>query len=173
MPAPTPPCSGGTTPTSSPADQVFLVTRPYSIMNEWTAWQPLEDCVSHNGPACYQVRFLVAASVQPVPRWWATDQNGILSIGSTKKCASRVRQFRRGLQKGRGHSSANRLSSLHGCSPFLDQFPAYSLEVRFQSFTDLSQAQGVEADLLHEYQQRFGELPPLNSSKPRAQRAEL
>ena len=133
----------------------------------WSEWQSIDSPSGHDAPAVYELRMTIDDSGPlSVPRFLATDDGGLLSIGETGNMESRRKQFIYAVEKRSGHSEGNLLCLLLRHSPLKARFPKHRVEFRFRPETDKQAAKTAEARLIKEYIREFGEVPPLNSAIP-------
>jgi hypothetical protein len=139
---------------------------------KWTRWldlaagayerEPLFKERRGSVPGCYQVRAVVDAQVSRVK---APDPLGLLYMGETGNLRNRIRAFARSafLPNCRANPGGRRYYRLLRRS-----FPMGCLRIRWCQTATKKGAKAVEAKYLHLYEQRFGELPPLNHGKSRS-----
>jgi hypothetical protein len=132
----------------------------------WSEWQPLEQPSSHAGPAVYEFRIGAAGNAIPVPRFLATDDRGVLSIGETKNTESRRCDLLRAIAKCNGHSEGNLLYYLIRHSPLTSVHPMHTFQYRFRKEQTKGDAEPAETRLIKAYIRQFGEGPPLNCAIP-------
>lgn len=126
----------------------------------WSKWLKLSKQNIKNLPkktGVYQISY-----PKKIPRLLTVDKEGILMIGHTgETLKNRINEFFKAVTKNTGgHSEGIRFWMLR-----LEDFlkPA-KLRVRSRITRDKNQARKLENKLLKEYQDKYGELPPLNSS---------
>ena len=132
---------------------------------QWTNWFKVEESSGRKSKldrcGVYKIR-IVNSSGEPIPigRICCQDPDGIVYIGRSvpKKIAYRIGRFNR-KQKHSGSKTYNRVKFVLNGYP---QFADHRLEVQGM-FLEESEVINAEADLLHDYLFKFGELPPFNS----------
>ncbi len=124
------------------------------------AWRSITEPTGYSGAAVYAVRLVEQGRVIPIPRFLATDPEGILTIGKASNLEHRRCRFISGYKCGRGHSASNLLFRL---AEFSRRFPSASFEFTFCTTRDTSLALDMETQITREYWQRYGEAPPLTS----------
>lgn len=96
-----------------------------------------------------------------IPRLLKKDEKGVLSIGSTKHLATRLKQFIRAMVTHSGHSSGNR----YGYLDLEDDTKLGKYQLKF-SFREEKNYKFSESKKQIMYALKFGELPPLNNKEP-------
>jgi hypothetical protein len=124
------------------------------------AWRSIKEPTGYSGAAVYAVRLVELGRVIPIPRFFAPDPEGILTIGMASNLEYRRCRFISGYKCGHGHSASNLLFRL---SEFPRHFPSASFEITFCTMRDSSLARDMETKLTRDYWQRYGEAPPLTS----------
>ena len=132
---------------------------------KWTSWQKFGTPAGTNGPGVYKIRLLARGKPQTIPRFLGQDPSGLLSIGVSGNLERRLRDFLRGLDKGRGHSEANLLNLLRTHASLERKVGPYSFQYSYKSYNH-KKALALESMLIKQYVKRFGEVPPLNSAIP-------
>ena len=132
----------------------------------WSSWQPIDQETGYSGPAVYRVRLVVSSRPVAIPRFLATDMDGILSIGECSDLDRRRQQFVSGLNENSGHSSGNLLYILERFTRLRKTHPDRMYEFSFGHTETKDEAKACQDQLLKRYIVRFGEAPPLNSAVP-------
>ena len=135
-------------------------------MRDWSGWRPIEAPSGHRGAATYQIRLVSGPLPVSLPRLLGPDADGILVIGETGRLEKRREQFCRGRARGDGHSEANLIWLLESAGVVQRLFAATAIEYRFRALASKDAAAILEKAELWRYVQRFGEVPPFNSSFP-------
>jgi len=133
---------------------------------EWSDWRSIYECAAFNGHAVYRVRLVGADRPIPIPRFLGTDDEGILSIGTTSVMDDRRQQFVTGVEECYGHSSANLLYYLERFTTIKSLHAHLGYQYCFREVESREQAEKLETVLIKTYFLRFGEPPPLNSAIP-------
>jgi hypothetical protein len=112
------------------------------------------------------ILFALSSDSKPIPinRVLDVDEEGILYIGQTSKqdFKKRVEMLRRvlsPLKKSTGHSGAKNYKHI---KKLQDRFPVEMLHIKIEK---AEEPKNRERQLIEDYRQKFGEVPPLNGSK--------
>ncbi len=94
-----------------------------------------------------------------------TDMKGVLMVGCNSRggeLKTRINAFFKAIHQGEkiSHSEGNRFFTLK----LYKKFHRENLQFRFIETKDKKEAKELENKLLKNYQQKYGELPPLNNS---------
>jgi hypothetical protein len=100
----------------------------------------------------------------PLNRVLDVDNDGILYIGQTskqdfKKRVDMLRRVLSPLKKSTGHSGAKNYKQI---KKLQERFPLEMLYIKIEKSEEPKKR---ESQLIEEYRQKFGEVPPLNGSK--------
>ena len=137
-------------------------------MMKWNNWEELDSKCNHADAAVYEFRLVSEKSLPyKFPRWFAIDNNGILSIGETGDMQKRLKQFINGFNRCNGHSEANLLFLINKYCGLTNAFPNYKIEYRYMPVSSKGAAKKFEESLIKDYVKFFGEVPPLNSAIPK------
>jgi len=136
----------------------------------WTKWKNIDVESEHNGHpykgcAIYKVRMRIDNEAVSMPRFFKTDEKGLLYIGKTTNLERRRKDFIRGWGFGKGHSGANLLHWLDNNTNIGRQFRDYECEYSFKHIRR-NQLKKLEYQEIEKYVKRYGEVPPLNSNFP-------
>lgn len=142
-------------------------------MARWTEWHPLPDAGLRGGPlnrfGIYEIRLVRSlGSPIPIPRFCARDSTGVIYIGRSglkrqqtgRTISHRLAEFLRG-----PHRAGRKYKRFEAALRQLMMFRQHRLEVRGLFLPD-DQIGLREAKRLCSYRDKFGELPPFNSSLP-------
>ncbi len=132
----------------------------------WSAWRRITQEANCNGPAIYRIR-LCDDSGNPISiqRFFGSDDDGLLCIGKTTNMERRRKNFKRGLEKGVGHSEANFLHILEKHTSLLAKYRTRQYEYSYCRVRE-SELDALEEKSIKKYVKEFGEPPPLNSNIP-------
>lgn len=128
-----------------------------TFMGEWSVWLKFSEGNLEkvpNSPGVYEIRY--PSSLQ---RFLDKDNDGILTIGESSNLYERIKNFWESINgKSGSHSEGNTFYFLH-----LEYvFDLNRLEFRYKETKDKEEAELEECKLLDEYEEKYGELPPLN-----------
>lgn len=132
----------------------------------WSSWSDLEGSSERWEPAVYQIRLLNGPKPFPIPRLLGIDNEALLTNGQTNSLEGRRNDFRRALKVGSKHSAGNLLFLLLEYSRMKKCIKNPNFQYRFAEAPSKTRAIELELELLRAYLQKYGELPPLNSSVP-------
>lgn len=99
---------------------------------------------------------------RPLQRVLGIDNDGILYIGKSENLNDRLRMLWRVLQPNYGASAHTFGINYKSLKIIQDAFPYDSLAIEFE---ESPEAKIYEKSLIESYRQKYGEVPPLNSSK--------
>jgi hypothetical protein len=103
----------------------------------WTEWQNIDSPPAYANAAVYEVRLTDNRGAPvPIPRFFAVDKQGIVTIGETGTMTGRQKQFVRALAKCDAHSEMNLFYLLRKHCGLDDRFPTCRLEYRFRKVSD-------------------------------------
>ncbi len=107
-------------------------------------------------PGVYQIKW----SNEIIGRLLGKDKEGILMIGEGVNLRRRIRQFLTSIEGGsRPHAQGARFRNLK----LHERIGIDKLEVKLSQTENKENAMRKEDEFLKYYQQKFGELPPLNN----------
>jgi len=125
-------------------------------MSEWSKWSKFTEEALNNIPnsaGVYKIR-----CPHTLPRVLNKDEDGILAIGKSNNLKKRLKQF---WETVNGKSSEHAEGITYYDLYFDKIFPPSELEFSFKEVPD-KDVDVEEARLLGEYEEKYGELPPLN-----------
>ncbi len=133
---------------------------------EWSSWESIKLSASPPHSAVYRIRLVSEGDSVTIPRFLASDPEGILSIGVSGNMERRRKAFLRGLAHGRWHSEANLLRLLQIHTSLIHLFPDAEIHYSYSMAANREDAASAEEAILKGYVVEFGEVPPLNSAIP-------
>jgi hypothetical protein len=125
-----------------------------------------------NSPGCYVLCCCKGDGFFSINRILGVDDAGTLYIGSGTSLCQRIGSLRKALCAAVSRDGYTD-RGVHGCElkytdALQQRFPFDSLKVLLYPATSNEEAWRQEAELLAEYERRFGEAPPFNEGRPRA-----
>ena len=145
-------------------------------MYKWSNWENIKIAKSNKGPfneyGIYQIS-VADKSNSPIPinRLIGTDPLGILYIGRSgfrrspnkRTIANRIREF-----LNKKHSGYDSYVIAKTALDKIAQYSDHHLQVRIFPINVDDEIESSESRIIYEYVEIYGELPPCNSSIPKA-----
>lgn len=150
----------------------FLINLPlplfYYIMNncfkisDSTFWDEINQAFGNKG-GVYKLISKQNGNVVPTHRFLGTDEEGILYIGKASVFLDRVISLKKSIMpnyRSASHICGRRYNKLCTISRIAEKFPLETLHVQLIADEYPSM---LEGKLLKSYEEKFGEVPPLNA----------
>ena len=129
----------------------------------FSRWMPLKQKAFEKIPK-EPGAYLVRCRNHPTNRLLGLDQEGVLDIGESGNLRRRIKLFQACIEgQKRLHCAGRRFHRLG----LARHFPIKELEFKWCITEDKESAMDLEGELLKDYENTFGELPPLNSKSGR------
>ena len=129
------------------------------LLSDSKFWDAISDCHQQKG-GVYKIIAVTDGNRIPINRFLGTDYEGVLYIGKATSFLNRVIDLKKSLSpehNSRAHICGRRYKSLPRIA---EHFPFDTLHIDLlPSDTPVV----LETQLLHEYRNLFGEVPPLNA----------
>ncbi|ADN02638.1 hypothetical protein [Spirochaeta thermophila] len=143
-------------------------------MLAWHTWRPVDEIPSHrlpDTPSVYCLRLVDGAGRPvPIPRFLATDEEGILHIGRARSIRRRLLRFHEAMRRRRARHAEGKLAFflMRNVEAFARRIEEgeWALQYSYAGLSTPSEAKREEERLLKCYFRRFGEVPPLNRELP-------
>ena len=152
----------------------MFTTKEYIVHFE--IWKQLVNDIGYNKAGTYKVRCFAddQKSYRATSRLLGQDTDGVLYIGSARKCLiTRILKLRTSLCSAANNGFAN--TNAHQCgkkysSAIQAQFPFKDLCVTIYPVPHdyTGDAEDIEVTESRSYENKFGEVPPLNDVHPKA-----
>lgn len=136
-----------------------IKSKTYHKIADPELWRHIQKLHQDRG-GVYRIVSMRENKVVPIPRFLGYDQEGILYIGKADSFLDRVINLKKSISPGYNGTS-------HICGRRYKSLPNIAIQFPFESlYLELIETPtplDTEQTLIRTYQQKFGEVPPLNA----------